>query len=77
MSDDLKVRKGSLVEVEAGPLRVADDPHNLGIVACFKHVTGVLFADVVTNTGHHRLIQPDRLCVISQMEDDGAGPNRI
>ena len=78
MPDDISVRKGSLVEVAAGPLRVSDDSHNLGIVASFKQVTGVLFADVVTNTGHHRLIQPDRLCVLSQMEDDAsAGPNRI
>lgn len=78
MQSSLAVREGSLVEVADGPLRVSDDPHNFGIVTCIKQITGVVFADVVTNTGHHRLIEPDKLCVLSQMEDDSnANANRL
>lgn len=63
---DDAVREGSLVEVTEGPLRLINDPHNFGIVASFQSVSGLLYADVVTNTGHHRLIEPSRLCVLSQ-----------
>lgn len=79
MIDDNHVREGSLVEVEAGPLRIADDSHNFGIVSCMKRVSGFLYAEVVTNTGKHRLIEPNRLCVLSQSletEDADADSDR-
>jgi hypothetical protein len=63
------VREGSLVEVKAGPLRVASDDHNFGIVVAIKNISGQDYADVVTNTGHHRLITPDRLDVHSEEAD--------
>ena len=67
--DDTRVREGCLVEVAEGPLRVAEDPHNFGIVASMQSVSGILFADVVTNTGMHRLIVPDMLCVLNQPQE--------
>lgn len=67
--DDKRVKLGSLVEVTEGPLRLIDDPHNFGIVAGIRHVSGLLYADVVTNTGRHRLIEPSRLCVLSQAKE--------
>jgi hypothetical protein len=67
--DDKQVREGTLVEVVEGPLRVSEDPHNFGIVARMQSVSGILFADVVTNSGHHRLIVPDMLCVLSQISE--------
>jgi glycine/serine hydroxymethyltransferase len=62
---DTTVCVGCLVEVQEGPLRVSEDPHNFGIVSALTIVSGCLYADIVTNTGHHRLITPDRLCVLS------------
>ena len=71
--DNRQVKLGSLVEVAAGPLRVCDDPHNFGIVASMPVVLGTLYADVVTNTGTHRLIQTAHLCVLSQAQDEMEG----
>lgn len=71
--DDTNVREGTLVEVPEGPLRVGDYPHNFGIVTCMRQVAGSLYAEVVTNTGTHRIIEPDRLCVLGQvMENEDA-----
>ena len=63
------VREGSLVEVKDGPLRVSSDDHNFGIVVSVRNISGQEYADVVTNSGHHRLITPDRLAVHSEEAD--------
>jgi hypothetical protein len=78
LDNSTQVREGSLVEVAEGPLRVSEDPHNFGIVARMQRVSGIVFADVVTNTGKHRLIVPDMLCVLNQMPesaDDQSPPD--
>lgn len=72
--EETRVQKGCLVEVQDGPMRVSGDPHNFGIVACLTNVSGFLYADVVTNTGHHRLISPDHLCVLNAPYDTHCGP---
>lgn len=76
--EDTNIREGTLVEVPEGPLRVGDYPHNFGIVTCMRQVAGCLYAEVVTNTGTHRIIEPDRLCVLSQvMESEDAEADRV
>ena len=69
------VRVGCLVEVQDGPLRVSGDSHNFGIVAGLTIVSGRLYADVVTNTGKHRLITPDHLCVLNTPTRDYYDPD--
>ena len=70
MHFDNSVKYGSLVEVLPGPLRVSDDPHNFGIVADMPKILGMTYADVVTNTGRHRLIMPEHLQVLGQIEEE-------
>jgi len=74
-SESCPVQKGCLVEVQSGPLRVADDPHNFGIVVGLKSVSGFVYADIVTNTGKHRLITPDYLCVLNSPGEDSHEPD--
>jgi hypothetical protein len=68
--EDSQVRLGSLVEVAEGPLRVWNELHNFGIVASMPTVLGMPYADIVTNTGTHRLIHTEHLCVLSQISDE-------
>jgi hypothetical protein len=60
------VRLGSLVEISDGPLRVEDETRNFGIVAGTSDYQDLQFADIVTTSGAHRLIQTEYLSVISQ-----------
>jgi hypothetical protein len=64
---DDQIREGTLVEVAEGPLRISDHPHNFGIVSCMRQISGNMYAEVVTNTGKHRLIELNRLCVLNQL----------
>lgn len=65
--DNDQVREGTLVEVAEGPLRISDHSHNFGIVTCMRQISGNMYAEVVTNTGKHRLIELNRLCVLNQL----------
>jgi|LauGreDrversion4_2_1035121.scaffolds.fasta_scaffold336809_1 hypothetical protein len=68
--DESTVKYGCLVEVVPGPLRIWDDTNNFGIVVEMRKILGLTYADVVTNSGRHRLILPEYLSVLSQSGDE-------